>query len=69
MSNNSNKKRPALIISVDGKEREVTFEELTLSNNLTLEVMMRLLIDKNLIDADEFMTKLQELKNERFKTE
>jgi hypothetical protein len=69
MSNNSNKKRPALIISVDGKEREVTFEELTLSNNLTLEVLMRLLIDKNLIDPDEFMTKLQELKNERFKTE
>ncbi len=69
MSNNNSNKRPALIISVDGKEREVTFEELTLSNNLTLEVLMRLLIDKNLIDPDEFMTKLQELKNERFKTE
>jgi len=67
MSNNNSNKRPALIISVDGKEREVTFEELTLSNNLTLEVLMRLLIDKKIIDPDEFMTKLQELKNERFK--
>ena len=38
---------------IDGKERDVSFEELTLSNNLALEALARLLIDKKLLESKD----------------
>jgi hypothetical protein len=63
MDNDS--KKAALIIKVDGVDREISFEELTLSNNITLEALVRVLAKKNILAIDEFLTELQELEKER----
>jgi len=42
-------KNVALKMVIDGKERDVTFEELALSNNLAQESLVRLLITKKLV--------------------
>jgi len=53
---------------IDGKERNITFEELALSNNLAQEALVRLLIDKKIIDAKEFLDKMELVKKERNRT-
>ncbi len=60
------KKNPAMVIDMDGERREVSFEELALSNNLTLEALVRVLARKGIITPDEFVKQLEELQNERF---
>ena len=52
---------------IDGKEREVTYEELTLSNNLAQEALVRLLVDNNIIDAKELYDYMQKIKKERYR--
>jgi len=58
--------RTALIINVDGKEHEVSFEELTLSNNLALEALVGVLAKKGLITPEEFVGELNNLEKLRF---
>ena len=41
-------KKVALKMVIDGKEREITYEELALSNNLAQEALVRVLIEKKL---------------------
>jgi hypothetical protein len=53
---------------VDGKERNVTFEELALSNNLAQEALVRLLIDKKVIKPKELMDMMAQVKKERYRT-
>ena len=62
-----NRKTPALKVVIDGKEREVSFEELTLSNNLAQEALVRLLVDKNMIDAEELLEYMKKIKSERYR--
>ena len=57
----------ALIINVDGKEREVSFEELTLSNNLALEALVGILAKKGLITPEEFIDELNNLEKLHFR--
>ena len=57
----------ALKMVVDGKERDVTFEELALSNNLAQEALVRLLIDKKLISAKELLEWIEKVKQERYR--
>lgn len=57
----------ALKMVVDGKERDVTFEELALSNNLAQEALVRLLIDKKLLTARELLDWIEKVKNERYR--
>lgn len=64
----TDKKTPALRVMIDGKEREVTYEELALSNNLAQEALVRLLVDKNLIDPKELLDYMQKIKKERYRT-
>jgi len=59
------KKPPALKVLIDGKEREITYEELTLSNNLAQEALVRLLITKKIIK--EYLQFMEQVKNERYK--
>ena len=61
----SKDKRTALVIRHEGKEREITFEELALSNNLTVEALIRVLIDKGVLNSDELLAELEKVKNER----
>jgi len=57
----------ALKMVVDGKERDVSYEELALSNNLAQEALVRLLIDKKLFQPKELMTMMETVKKERYR--
>jgi hypothetical protein len=58
----------ALKMIIDGKERDVTFEELALSNNLAQEALVRLLIDKKLFQANELLDMMETVRKERYRT-
>ena len=59
--------RVALKMVIDGKEREVTYEELALSNNLAQEALVRLLIEKGIFEPKEMLGMLEKVKNERYR--
>lgn len=60
-------KKIAIKMVVDGKERDVSFEELTLSNNLALEALARLLIEKKLFDPKDLLEMMERVKKERYR--
>ena len=57
----------ALKMVVDGKERDVTYEELALSNNLAQEALVRLLIEKKVFDPRELLEMMETVKKERYR--
>ena len=61
--------RYALRIVTDGKERQITFEELALSNNLAQEALVRLLVKKKLIKPDELLAEINAVKTERYRVD
>jgi len=63
----SDDKKIALKMVVDGKEKDITYEELALSNNLSQEALVRLLIDKKVFDPKELLEKMETVKNERYR--
>ncbi len=62
-----NDKKIALKMVIDGKERDITYEELALSNNLAQEALVRLLIEKKLFEPKEMMEMLETVKKERYR--
>jgi hypothetical protein len=60
-------KPPPLRVMIDGKEREVSYEELALSNNLAQEALVRLLVDRGIIDAEDLLDYMQKIKQERYR--
>ena len=60
-------KKFALKMVINGKERDVTYEELALSNNLAQEALVRLLIDKKLFKPEELMDMMERVKKERYR--
>ena len=61
-------KKIALKMIVDGKERNVSYEELALSNNLSQEALVRLLIEKKVFDPKELIDMMEKVKKERYRT-
>ena len=61
--------RYALRIVTDGKERQITFEELALSNNLAQEALVRLLVNKKLIKPEELLEQINTVKTERYRVD
>ncbi|MFH2054955.1 MAG: hypothetical protein ABIJ61_03265 [bacterium] len=59
----------AMKMVVDGKEREISFEELTLSNKLSHDALISLLIKKQLIEPQEMLDEIALVKKERFRSE
>jgi hypothetical protein len=60
--------RPAAIkMIIDGKERDVSYEELALSNNLAQEALVRLLIQKKLFEPKELLEMMETVKRERYR--
>ena len=55
----------ALKMVIDGKERDVSYEELALSNNLAQEALVRVLIEKNLFKPKELLKMIETVKKER----
>jgi hypothetical protein len=60
-------KKVAIKMVVDGKERDVSFEELALSNNLAQESLVRLLIEKKLFKPQELLDMMEKVKKERYR--
>ena len=60
-------KKVALRMMIDGKEREITYEELALSNNLAQEALVRVLIEKKLFDPKELIEMMETVKKERYR--
>ena len=60
-------KKIALKMVVDGKEKDITYEELALSNNLAQEALVRVLIDKKVFNPKELLEKMETVKNERYR--
>jgi hypothetical protein len=56
-------------VMIDGKEHIITFDELTLSNNLAQEALVSLLIKKHLIDGQELLDEIGRIRKERYRTE
>ncbi len=57
----------ALKMVIDGKERDVSYEELALSNNLAQEALVRLLIEKKMFVPKELMEMMEKVKKERYR--
>ncbi len=53
---------------INGQEREISYEELALSNNLAQEALVRLLIEKKLFAPEEMLKMIEKVKNERYRT-
>ncbi len=51
----------------NGVKREVTFEELALSNTLSLEALVRVLARTGGIDPKELLEEMEKVKAERFR--
>lgn len=60
-------KKIALKMVVDGQERDVTYEELALSNNLSQEALVRLLIQKKVFEPQELLDMMETVKKERYR--
>ncbi|MDZ4723685.1 MAG: hypothetical protein SGI97_07255 [candidate division Zixibacteria bacterium] len=61
-------KKIALKMVIDGKERNISYEELALSNNLAQEALVRLLIERKLFKPKELLEMMEKVKKERYRT-
>ncbi len=59
----------AMKVVVDGQERIITFEELTLSNNLAQEALVSLLIRKKIIEGKDLLEEITRVRKERYRSE
>lgn len=59
-------KRVALTVTVGDQKREITFDELTLSNNFALEALVKLLVDKKIIEVKELQEAMNKIRKERY---
>jgi hypothetical protein len=60
-------KRVALRVSVGEKVHDVTFDELTLSNNLGLEALVTLLVDKGIFKPEELQAIMDRIRRDRYR--
>ncbi len=63
----SDDKNVALKMMINGKVRDISYEELALSNNLSQEALVRLLIEKKLIDGKELLEMMETVRKERYR--
>jgi hypothetical protein len=61
------KAKSGLFLVKDGVKREVSFEELALSNTLSLEALVRVLSRNGNLDPDELLKEMNKVKSERFR--
>jgi hypothetical protein len=60
-------RRVALKITVGDQVKEVTFDELTLSNNLGLEALVKVLVDKGVFKPDELQQEMNRIREKRYR--
>ncbi len=60
-------KKVALKIQIGDQVREITFDELTLSNNLGLEALVKVLVDKGVFKPEELQSEMDRIRKERYR--
>lgn len=63
------KRKYAMKVVVDGKEKEISFEELTLSNKLAHDALVSLMIKKGIFTPQEMLDEITKVKKERYRGE
>lgn len=61
-------KRVALKILIGDKQKDITFEELCLSNNLAQEALVRLLMKKKIFKSQELLKEMEQVREERYRS-
>jgi hypothetical protein len=61
-------KRVAMKMVIDGKVRDVTFEELAITNNLAQRALVSLLIKNKVIDPKDYLDELKTTQEEHYRT-
>jgi hypothetical protein len=64
---NDSAKRIALKVSVGDKVHDVTFDELTLSNNLGLEALVTILVEKGVFTPEELQALMERIRTDRYR--
>lgn len=59
--------RVAMKMVVDGKVREITVEQLVISNQLSQEALVSLLVKKKLIDPRDLLDEIERIRKERYR--
>jgi len=60
-------KRVALKMIMGEQVRDVTFDELTLSNNLGLEALVKVLVDKGVFKPEELQAEMERVRKTRYR--
>ncbi|MBN1211171.1 MAG: hypothetical protein JXA92_01215 [candidate division Zixibacteria bacterium] len=60
-------KKVAIKMVINGEVKEISFEELALSNNLAQESLVRLLIEKKVFEPRELLDMMEKVKKERYR--
>ncbi len=60
-------KRVALKVAIGDKIHDVTFDELTLSNNLGLEALVTLLVEKEVFKPEELQAIMDRIRRDRYR--
>jgi hypothetical protein len=61
-------KRVALKILIGDKQKDVTYDELCLSNNLAQEALVRLLLKKKIFKSEELLKEMEQVRKERYRS-
>jgi hypothetical protein len=61
-------RRVALRVIMGDQEKEITYDELCLSNNLAQEALVRLLVRKKLFKPEELVKEMEQVKKERYRS-
>jgi hypothetical protein len=56
----------ALTVAIGDQRRAISFKELTLSNNFAMEALVKLLVDKKIIDVQDLQTTMDSVRKERY---
>jgi hypothetical protein len=59
--------RVAMKMVIDGKVREITVEQLVISNQLSQEALVSLLVKNKLIDPKDLLNEIERIRKERYR--
>lgn len=63
----SDKKNVAMKIVHDGKVHEVTVEQLVVSNQLSQEALISVLVKKGIVNPKELLEEIERIRTERYR--
>ena len=56
-----------VVLVKNGEQKKVSFDELCLSNTMSLEALVALLVKKKVIKSSELLDAIRDVKNQRFR--